>query len=115
MGSGDLSFSLKIEFYKAAGKNEEQDEKKEKHDDLKGEEEHVSDGCGRELLGLAEEELSHKEKDDQSDHNGPQDPWTFSLCVFHFYPVLRNSKAISLRQISFLLFRLIDLHFLSLW
>lgn len=71
MGSSDFSLSLKIEFYQTPGKNEQEDEKKEKHNDLKGEEEHVSDGSGRELLGFAEEELSDKEKDDQSDHDSP--------------------------------------------
>jgi len=52
MGSSDFSLSLKIEFYQTPGKNEQEDEKKEKHNDLKGEEEHVSDGSGRELLGI---------------------------------------------------------------
>ena len=71
MGSGNLPFSLKIELYQAAGKNKEQDEKKKKHDDLKGEEKHISDGGRGKLLGLAKEELSHEKQDDQSDHNGP--------------------------------------------
>lgn len=114
MGSGDLPFSLKIELYQAAGKNKEQDEKKEKHDDLKGEKEHVSDGGRRKLLGLAEEKLGHEKQDDQSDHNGPQDSRTLSLCVFHFNPVRRNLKTVSLRQISSLLFRLVGLYLLGL-
>jgi hypothetical protein len=62
MGSSDFSLSLKIEFYQTPGEHEQQDEKKKKHNDLKGEEEHVGDGGGRELLGFAEEKLRHKEK-----------------------------------------------------
>jgi hypothetical protein len=87
MGSGHLTLSLKIEFYQAASEYEQQDEEEEEHDDLEREKEYVSDRCGRELLGLTEEKLSDKEKNDQSDHNGPQNSGPFSLCVFHFYYV----------------------------
>jgi hypothetical protein len=97
MGSGNLTFSLEIEFYQAAGKNEQQDEEEQENDDLKGEEENVSDRSGGELLGLTEEKLSDEEKDDQSDHDSPQYPGTFSLCVFHFLSFLRSSKAFFLR------------------
>jgi len=84
VSSYNLSLPFQIEFDQIPDKDKEKNEEKEEDDDLKGGEESIGDGRGREFLRFTDKEFYSEEKDDEENDDASYETRAFFLFGFHF-------------------------------